>query len=336
MIEFPWPMDILTIESGERRKIINSVKDITPRSNIKPDNNGILRIINNDLIKLSDTVVYPEVKEQGHFHFYCRDKNGDYKMFGRKQNVNGYYIDIYNKLSDMKLPGIPKETVISIELILPNRPDCQVPTAIKECPAELKIKALGIPIFNGVNLTKNPHILDYNKSRKILSNILPPEMLCESYSSIELGDKFNTAKILEDFLQKAKEKNIEGWVFKEKGYSGWWKLKGLREADVFITGFKVSESDTQYGLITAVEISCFNKNKNRIGMGSVSGFNMYQKDLLTKEFQRVGDSPENKYIGKVIRVVYQEIAGKGKMKHGFFDSWRDDKHFTECSIEQFE
>lgn len=334
MALIPWPMNELTKEAGQSRKLCTIVQDITPRSNIRPDN-GKLRIIDVDRIKLCDCTVYPEIKEQGYFYFYCRDMDGIYHFYSKRQNVLETYTDSFHKIEPMKLPGIPCGCVIAGELIWPNHPDSEVPTAIKECPEELAFIAFGVPIYANRNLTEL-NTLSYTKSRSLLKNIFPPEAISKTEKPIELGTKFETAVVLEKLLAIAKEKKIEGWVLKAYGYRDWYKLKGLQEADVFITDFKISKSDTQYGLVTSVNIACFDNNKHRRDMGSVTGFSIEQKEELTKEYERVGDSPANKFIGKVLRVVYQELAGKGKLKHGFFDGWRDDKSFHECSISQFE
>lgn len=329
----PWPMGLLTRDAGERRVLFVKPNDITPRSNIRPDSNGILRIVDIDKVKLHDTIVVPETKEQGHFHFYCRNEDGEYAVYGKRQNVDGYYTDIYDNLKDMCLPGLPKETVAAIELVWPGHPDSKVPTAIKEHPEELRMKALGIPIYQGA-LLFGPTSLPYNRARRLMQNILPPECIVESFQPVELGDKFQSAKVLESLLALAREKGIEGYVLKERGYDGWWKLKGIREADVFVTGFKISKSDTQYGMVTAVSISCY-KGDEEIDMGSVTGFDLDTKQEMTDAYEKYGPDEDNEFYRRCLRVLYQEVAGKGKLKHGFFDGWRDDKGPFQCKWEQF-
>lgn len=335
MENHPWPMNILTRDAGERRRLIVKPIDVTPRENLRPDSEGILRIIDIDKVKIRDCICVPEVKEQGHFHFYCRNSDGEYRVFGRKQNVNGYFIDIYNKLDGMTLPGLPKETVVAMELIWPKHPDSQVPTAIKDCPNELRMKAFGIPIYQGA-LLFGPTSLPYSRGRRLLKNTLPPEFLVQSFTPVEFGDAFHSAKILENLFQLARKQNIEGFVLKERAYHGWWKVKGIKEADVYVTGFKVSESATQYGMVTAVSIAVYDlKNKRAIPMGSVTGFTLKEKQEMTNAYKSHGDSVSNPFMGRTLRVLYQEVAGKGKLKHGFFDGWRSDKVYWECGKEQF-
>ena len=333
----PWPMNLLTKDSGENRKLVVKPVDICSRSNIRPDAKGMLRFQDIDKLKLYNTIVYPEVKEQGHFTLYCRDSEGHYKVYGRKQNVNGYYIDIRDKLCRCNFTQctIPCGTVIAGELVWPGHPDSKVPTAIKECPEELDFKAFGVPIYKDVALFGEKSIT-YPRGRRLLESVLPPEFWIKSLDPVQLGDKEQTAEALEYFLQLAKKQNWEGLVFKQKAYDGWWKLKGIREADVFVTDFKVSESETQKGLVTAVSIAVFNENGKEVDMGSVTGFSLQEKELMTIEYKAFGtDADNNRYMRRPLRVCYQEIAGRGKLKHAFFDGWRDDKSYTECSSEQF-
>jgi len=335
MENHPWPMNILTRDAGGHRRLIVKPIDMTPRENLRPDSEGNLRIVDIDKVKIHNCICVPEVKEQGHFQFYCRNSDGEYKVFGRKQNVNGYFIDIYDKLDGMKLPSLPKETVVAMELIWPKHPDSQVPTAIKDCPDELRMRAFGVPIYRGA-LLFGPTSLPYNRGRRLLEHILPPEVLVKNFAPMEFGGASQSAKVLERLLQLARELCIEGFVLKERAYYGWWKIKGTKEADVYVTGFKVSESDTQCGMVTAVFIAVYDlKNKQAIPMGSVTGFTLEEKQKMTDAYKSHGDSGSNPFMGRTLRVLYQEVAGKGKLKHGFFDGWRSDKSYWECSAEQF-
>lgn len=331
---YPWPMDILTRDAGDRRVLINKPNEITPRSNMKRDpEDGMLKIVDPDKIKICNCTVYPEIKEQGHFHYICRDFGGNYHIYGRRQNVNGTYTDLYDELDQLVLPHLPHETVIGGELIWPGHPDSEVPTAIKSFGNELVFKAFSIPIHKGALL----HNASYEMSTGLLNQYFHPEMQVYRGTPIKLGSKRDTAIVLQNLLVEAKKKKIEGWVLKQYGNLGWWKIKGLREADVFITGCKVSKSDTQYGLITSVTIGCMGPD-GVIDMGSVTGFDLYEKGKMTTAYRqkkRFGNQFETEYHGRVLRVVYQEIAGKGKLKHGVFDGWRDDKIDRDCMMEQF-
>lgn len=331
-----WPMDILTRNSGSKRVLINKPNEITPRSNLKKDpNTGMLKVLDPEKIKICNCTVYPEHKEQGHFHYYCRDFGGNYHIYGRRQNVNGTYTDIYDELDRLILPEIPHDTVIGGELIWPGHPDSEVPTAIKNYGNELRFKAFSIPIHKGTLLQ---HV-SYDCSSGLLNQYFHPELQVFRGTPIKLGSKQDTAIVLQNLLVEAKKKKFEGWVLKQSGNLGWWKLKGLCEADVFITGCKASNSETQSGMITSVTIGCLGQDGKVVNMGSVTGFNLYEKSIMTNAYyskKRFGNCFQDKYLGKVLRVVYQEIAGKGKLKHASFDGWREDKIDIECTMDQFQ
>jgi hypothetical protein len=328
MKTYPWPMDILTKASGDGRKLITKPIDITPRDNIRPDENGVLRIVDCELLRVQDTILYPEVKAQGHFHFFCNDQ-GTLAMYGKRLNVNGSFPNIIDKLEAVKLPSIPTDTVYATELIWPGHPDTEVPTAIKDCPEELQLIVLGLPIYKGRLMTD----ASYQHSRTILQDLCA-DMLIKNFPYLDVGSKRHASAIMECYLEEVRRLGIEGIVFKEKAYSGWWKLKGIKEADCFITGCKVSRSETQCGLITSVTIGVLKDEDGEIiEMGSVTGFSLEEKRKMTDSYCQ--GKFDNEYIGKTLRVLYQEIAGKGKMKHGFFDGWRPDKDFMECKAEQF-
>ena len=144
---------------------------------------------------------------------------------------------------------------------------------------------------------------------------------------------------LEALLNMAELQHQEGYVLKVMACDGWWKLKGINEADVYVTGFKISDADTRKGMVTAVEVAVVNKEHYSVNMGNVSGFNLEEMGKMTEAYNKYGltrNGPnKNPYFGKVLRVIYQEIAGQGKMKHGFFDCWRDDKNQTSCWTTQF-
>lgn len=332
-----WPMNVLTRQAGDTRKLITHPVEITPRVNLKPDSNGKLLIVDRTKIKIKNVVLYPEVKEQGHFHFYCRDASGNYSMIGKRPSVTGKYIDILDKFTAQgrQMPPIPEETVIATELIWPDHPDTDVPTGLKECPNQLKVRGLGLAIYKGLNLHEEN--ISYNNGRYLLDKVFPEKWLVEKFEPITFKGEMHSATMIEALLIRAKKYKIEGFVLKEKAYSGWWKLKGCREGDVFITGCKISTSDTQYGMVTAVTIGCMGPD-GVINMGSVTGFTIDDKIRMTQAYRqetRFSNNFEKNYLGRVIRVVYQEIAGKGKLKHGFFDGWRDDKIDRDCGIDQF-
>lgn len=330
-----WPMSILTRASGEKdRKLLVHPKECIKRSGIRRNEEDKLKIVEERAIKIKPGTYFIEEKEQGHRHFYCRDADGVYHIYGRRLNVNRTYSDLMQKLRGVPLPTLPKETVVDMELIWPGHKDAEVATAIKNCPEELRMKAFALPIYEGKNQMLN-NSLSVEEGREQLIETVGEDNVCTLRGSVELSDD-NKVLELECMLRMIEEDEIEGFVLKEKSCDGWWKLKGINECDVFVVGFEISVAETKAGLVTRVYVACTNENGEVVGMGKVAGFNNEEELNLTRAYSDYGHSLENPYMFRTLRVVYQEVASRGKMKHGYFDGWRDDKAWNSCSIEQFE
>jgi hypothetical protein len=322
-------MDILTKPVGEKdRRLIVHPKPAVEREAIRRNQNtGRLEITNPDLIKIKPGTYYPEVKEAGHRCLYCRDKDGQYHVYGRKLNVKLTYTDIYPKLlkSHLAQITIPKESVLDLELVWPGHPDSEVATAIKECPEKLIPKIFAAPIWEGDELFGEKS-LSYVAGRQILFDAIENQsFLTRRAHPVMVGGPAFSANNLASLLNTAEKFNIEGWVLKGASCDQWWKLKGAKELDAFITGFKISDAETRKGLVTALYIGLYYGDKV-VELGSCAGLNLELMEKITAN--------QKKYLNRVIRVQYQEVAGKGKLKHGFFDCFRDDKNKESCTVEQ--
>lgn len=330
-----WPMNLLTRASGEKNRVLLChPKAAVERKGIRRDDDGKLMIIDPKAIKIKTGTYYPETKEAGHRHFLARDEEGAYTCYGRRLNVDNVYIDIYPKIKDMKHPKLPRGTVLDMELVWPGHPDSEVVTAIKDCPAELECRVFGVPIFMG----KDYRGLSYIDGRSaVLANVNKP-YVTKRYKPVELT-KANIVQKLTWLLNQAEAKGIEGFVLKSAHYSGWYKLKGINEADVICTGFKISDADTRKGMVTAVKVSVYFDGDNGMKyIGNVSGFDLDEMNAMTNEYNmaEARKLPEsNRYIGRPLQIIYQEMASQNGLKHGFFDRWRDDKNPLDCNLEQF-
>ena len=329
-----WPMNLLTRASGaDNRKLLVHPKEAVTRSGIRKIE-GELNIVDPKSIKIPSGTYYVEEKEQGHRHFYCRDSEGEYHVYGRRLNVNGTYTDIMPKLIRTPFPEIPNNTVIDMELVWPGHKDTEIPTAIKSFPDELRMKAFAVPINRG-ELCILEESYSYEDGRLVLMGIVGDDNTSNCVSKVTLDDARKTSE-LQSLLISAESSNIEGYVLKSKACDGWWKLKGVKECDVFIVGFKISESATRTGLVTGVDIAVMDAEENEVNMGKCAGFTQELQKQMADAYNEFGTSLNNPYMHRVMRVVYQEIAGQGKMKHGFFDGWRDDKNRASCTIDQFD
>lgn len=337
-----WPMNVLTVPAGENRKLVVHPKKAVDRTSMRRDKNNMLRIIGEDSIKIKlnkmngSIQLFAENKLQGHRHIYCRDADGFYHLFGRRLNVDGEYIDIIREVSGYDiLPDLPKETAVDCELIYPGHPDSEVPTAIKSYPWKLKLIAFAVPILQGKYYFGTfMHKCKYRTGRKLLNEILPQRYVIPVGEEIIAYSIEELKESMEDLLYKAEINKIEGYVLKEQSFDGWWKLKLINEMDVFVTGFNISNSDTRFGIITSVNISTF-KDGKIIDLGRVSGFDEDEMDKMTSSHSiSLHDPLKNKFYHRVLRVQYQEIASKGKLKHAFFDCWREDKDWKDCTLDE--
>ena len=116
-------------------------------------------------------------------------------------------------------------------------------------------------------------------------------------------------------LLKAKVGNlpdVEGFVFKTGNWSGLEKWKPIMTADLRIVGFK--EGNGKYlGLIGSM--ICADLNTGKV-VASVGGF--------TDDLREQISANEEKYIGQIVEVEYQQVATQGRLRHPRFSRFRED------------
>jgi len=321
-----WPLNILTRPVGQKdRALLVHPKAAVDRAVIRRDKNHKLYITDKSGINIPDDTYIPEEKAQGCRHFFCHDGEGKYHIYGRRLNVNLSYTDIYPKiLMKMPQPDIPPWTVIDFEMIWPGHPDSEVTTAIKECPEQLRMKCFALPIYRDNILIKEKSEA-WMEGRRRLESIVGKENCTKYWKPLIIaGEKKQS--ILEALLNMAEQQHQEGYVLKVMACDGWWKLKSIKELDAVIIGFKISNADTRKGMVTALHIGLYDENGKIKSMGSCSGLNLELMNEITNN--------KEKYIGKVIRIIYQEIAGQGLLKHAYYDCIREDKNSESCTMEQ--
>lgn len=330
-----WPMNVLTVPKGSKSRAMRChPKDAVKRSALEVIG-GQVRITDPSGVRLNHSgEMYAETKLQGHRYVYARREDGEYVLFPRGLTVDNVYNDRYAQIvtGGMSAPGLPYGTAVDCELIWPGHPDAHVSTAIAKCPDKLRLKAFAIPIHIGMSLFDVP----YSYGRVVLEKTVRENYRVPVGKKISIPEDDNIIRVLEGLYSLAREEKVEGYVLKGGHYFDWWKLKGVHEADVFVLGFKISEAETRYGMVTAVEVGCVNEKGSIIYMGNVSGFDLDEMEEMTSAYKRHRDRKSNRFMFRPLRVVYQEMAAQGKLKHGFFDSWRKDKLMNECLTGQFE
>lgn len=338
-----WPMGELTRKVGDTRKLLVHPKKIIKREDIDvkalshPDEEIIpLNAIPSSV--QTDVSYVVEKKLQGHRYFYSRDIEGEYHLWSRRLNVSGQFTNGLTKigLDWAEFPAfkpLPRGTCLDGELIWPSHPDSAVPTCMKNHPEKLRYVPFGLPFFRKQDFR--------SEGLRTVRDIIEEEL---GYESVEIHETIahlrtreHLRRTLEKLYRQARKEGIEGYVLKrvKPHYGIWYKMKTIMDSDVFVIGSNISSSETKYGEVTSVNIGVFNDRKEIVDMGSVSGFDLTETHALTRAFRKYGDSKANPYYRRTLRVLYQERAAKGKLKHAFFDCWRPDKNFRDCTLEQF-
>ena len=128
----------------------------------------------------------------------------------------------------------------------------------------------------------------------------------------------------EFWLDAAKRRGVEGWVFKVSNYHGWWKLKVVKTVDLVVTGLKDGRGK-YLGLVGALKCSTWRwgSNLKLVEVAAVSG--------MTDE-QRV--DIDSGHVGRVCEVAYQLVGSRGRLRHPRFVRWRPDKRAEDCTLSQ--
>lgn len=109
--------------------------------------------------------------------------------------------------------------------------------------------------------------------------------------------------------------------------SGWVKVKRFHYLDVVVTGFtdaKEGKTGKYKGLIGAVKVSVFNKDRKLVEVGQVSGMTDEERVYFSNNRQKFTDTKP------VIEIKAQEFS-KDRLRHPRFSRWRHDLNKTACT-----
>jgi len=203
-------------------------------------------------------------------------------------------------------------------------------TAIANCTDDLEFMAFALPWVNGSSLEK--------------VSVARARSLCLSEIGVPFAKPLPIypTDTLEKLLSDAVDLGYEGWVLKLHNYYGWFKVKPQKEVDCIVTGFK--EGDGKYfGLVGSLKVSVLIEgNKSAYSDDTTleyHGFNAPAKYELIEIANVSGmddttrvDIDEEKDLGRVCEVEYQEVGNGGRLIHAHFVRWRDDKPANECVV----
>lgn len=213
-----------------------------------------------------------------------------------------------------KLETIPPMSSVDGELYVPFGNAGDAAHAIAECLPTLEFVPFAVPWWKNYNIAKWPleEIQIYlNTTGLKLAPFFP------------LAEHDNERQLLDDAVLLG----IEGWVLKQSNYAGWWKVKPVKEIDAIVTGF--NDGEGKYlgavgSLLVSIYVDCGHSNINSlVEIAKVSGM----KDAIR------WDIDEDKDLGRVCEVEYQELGNGKRLIHPRFVKWRDDKPAKQCTYE---
>lgn len=164
----------------------------------------------------------------------------------------------------------------------------------------------------------------FGKRRAALEGLFEAK---EFASCVTLTPQFPaTEENHEALLVAGYEGSMVKWLDAEyrSGYRGWgwWKLKGIADVDVIVTGYKPGEN-SWVGMVGAIEFGQLDANGLIVPRGRCSGMTIAQRVLISKN--------PDAYLGKVFTMRHMGVFPPSKehphgaFRHPQFKGWRPDK-----------
>lgn len=272
-----------------------------------------------DLLKPKDwdgkerPYMYIQQKFDGHRMAMFKQSDGSVKAFGRKVRDDLELLQKYPRLLDHPLvqefqKQAPKLSSVDCEVYVPEGSVSEVKTALIDASKPLDIKVFAVPFWGGKDFSRLLPTYSYQHI---------PEPYC--VETLKLAtDKQSESEL----LAWAIEAEYEGYVLKQNNYANWWKVKVTHTVDCLVTDV-IDGKGRNLGLIGSLECSVYDPDGNLNVIGNVGCG-------LTDEmrFGFIGDDP----VGKIAEIEYQSIGANGKIIHGRFIRFRDDKCERECTL----
>jgi len=236
--------------------------------------------------------IYQEEKHDGHcvaivqlrsVNIYTPHRTGNPLNISREVNAPDWAEDL------------PKDSAVICELVYPGKPATDVPRAIKSFPERLVYIPFAVPYYEGYDYRDCSYLAMHEllesatgRCAKYIKHMEPPE--------------------IESMRTEAKQKGLEGYVLKERGFSKWWKVKVIHTIDLEVIG--LADGRGKYrGKVGAIRL----RDKEGIeiqcsGMSDAVRFALSGKDL-----------------GRICEVKFNSKTSGGKLQFPRFIRWRDDK-----------
>ena len=261
-------------------------------------------------------------KKNGHRHTFFKQPNGRLVCFGRNIREDLELSTKYPQVMDAPWwefirDVLPENCSLDGELYLPGQKPSAVKTALVNTPEDLHFGVFAVPFIDGIDSS----LLSV---REALTNWFRWGGKSGLPWNVEIvwGHRFNPTTETEESLKAlALEEFYEGWVLKVFNYSGWYKVKPVRELDVIVTGFAAADPFSKYaGMVGALKVSAYIDGQ-LTELANVSGMDDETRAAINKQTD----------LGRVCEVSYQDIGSKGRLIHAHFTRWRDgEKSQDEC------
>lgn len=220
--------------------------------------------------------------------------------------------DIADKLKYWKwwLPivKLPLGTMLDCELWIPGTPASQVKTAIKKRWPALQLTCFAIPVYDG------------DDARHVLVSDIADVCTVKGidFAPWERIKTFDKA----EYLQRARDTGLEGWVLKDYNYQNWFKLKTENTIDLVVTG-TTDGNGKWLGCVGSLRCSVYH-GRSLVEVANVGGMDDDTRLAID----------EQQCIGKVVEVQYQRVDSGARLRHPRFIRWRTDKLAGACASSQ--
>ena len=206
--------------------------------------------------------------------------------------------------------NIPNNCIVDCELWADYAQSTDIKSLLIARDPSLRVTAFALPFWNGA------HLLEVNMP------FVHDKLLEMGFEIPRIEERFDSLRTIdfEKLVTLAQRIGIEGYVAKQDHLTGWFKIKPVKTADLFVVGVNVSTSATYFGLLESLKCNAFVDGEWKT-VANVGG--------LTESVRKM--KPEE-VIGRVCEVRYDSVAAKGRLRFPRFIMWRNDKTKGECDL----